>query len=68
MYKGKNIYIYKYIKRASVKLWRVKVSHSTIRSQLKMLNYPEEGPGLSAEMPVFVRKRKMRSASRVTRK
>ncbi len=27
-------------------LWRAKVTHRTIRSQLKMLSHPEEGPGL----------------------
>jgi hypothetical protein len=41
---GKNVK--KYIRRASVELWRAKVPHSTIRSQLKMLRYLKEGPGL----------------------
>jgi hypothetical protein len=36
----------KYIRRVSVELWTAKVPQSTIRSQLKMLSYPEEGPGL----------------------
>jgi hypothetical protein len=40
---GKNVK--KDIRRASVELWRAKVPHSTIRSQLKMLSNPEEGPG-----------------------
>jgi hypothetical protein len=42
---GKNVK--NYIRRASVEVWRAKVPpYSTIRSQLKMFNYPEEGPGL----------------------
>jgi hypothetical protein len=34
------------IKRASVELLRAKAPFSTIGSQLNMLSYPEEGPGL----------------------
>ncbi len=41
---GKNVF--KDIRRASVQLWRAKVPHRTIRSQLKMLRHSEEGPGL----------------------
>jgi hypothetical protein len=42
---GKNVK--KYIRRASVELWKAKVPHSTIRSQLKMFSHPEEDPVLS---------------------
>jgi hypothetical protein len=38
---GKNFIIN--INKASVELWRAKVSHSTIRSQLKMLTSPWGG-------------------------
>jgi hypothetical protein len=38
---GKNVK--KYIRRASVELWRAKVPHSTIRSQLKMLTLIQPG-------------------------
>jgi hypothetical protein len=33
-------------RRASIELWRAKGPHSTIRSQLKVISHPEEGPGL----------------------
>jgi hypothetical protein len=41
---GKNVK--KDIRRATVEIWRAKVPQSTIRSMLKMLSYPVEGPGL----------------------
>jgi hypothetical protein len=37
--KGEGKNVKKYIRRASLELWRVKVPHSNIRSQLKMFSY-----------------------------
>jgi hypothetical protein len=34
------------IRRAPAELWRAKIPHSTIRSQLEMISYSEEGPSI----------------------